>query len=207
MGTEFKENCMDSRLAKLDVALEETIQIKRQLGAGLKEELLRVVDAIIESQQNRNQLLVMGNGGSAADAQHFVAELVGRFLTEHAPLNAHALTTNSSTLTCLINDYPPERLFARQVQAYAHPGDIVVGISTSGNSLNVINGLIEAKKIGAMTVGLTGNGGGKMTAHCDILLDVPSCFTPRIQEAHIFLIHMICEFVELAFTREESHAE
>ena len=195
---------MDNRLVKLDVALEETMQVKRQISANLKEKLLRVVDAIIESQQNGNQLLVMGNGGSAADAQHFVAELVGRYLTERAPLNAHALTVNSSNLTCLINDYPPESLFARQVQAHTHPGDIVVGISTSGNSLNIINGLIEAQRIGALTIGLTGEGGGNMATCCDILLDVPSRATPRIQETHIFLIHMICEFVELAFTNSES---
>jgi D-sedoheptulose 7-phosphate isomerase len=189
---------MDNRIAQLDVALEETIQIKRHLSTNLKEKLLLVVDAIVESQKNGNQMLVMGNGGSAADAQHFVAELVGRFLIERPPLNAHALTTNSSTVTCMVNDYPLEILFARQVQAHSRQGDIVVGISTSGNSLNVIKGLIEARKIGAMTIGLTGEGGGKMAKHCDILLDVPSHATPRIQETHIFLIHMICEFIDLA---------
>ena len=198
---------MDHRLTHFDEALEDTIQVKRKLSVGLKETLLRTVDAIIESQHNGNQVLVMGNGGSAADAQHFVAELVGRFLIERAPLNAHALTTNSSTVTCLLNDYPPENLFARQVQAHTRPGDIVMGISTSGNSFNVINGLIEAQKIGALTIGLTGVGGGNMAAHCDLLLDVPSRVTPRIQETHIFLIHMICEFVDLAVAKRESDSE
>lgn len=190
---------MDPRFKAFDDALAETIRVKRSLSPELKQKMLHVVDAIITAQQADKQVLIFGNGGSAADAQHFAGELVGRFLQERPPLNAHALTTDTSTLTCLINDYPPDQLFARQVTAHARSGDVVIGISTSGNSPNIIAGLLAAQDKGALTVGLTGEGGGQMADHCDVLLDVPSRATPRIQEAHIFLIHMMCEFVEAAF--------
>ncbi|PLX84772.1 MAG: phosphoheptose isomerase [Desulfuromonas sp.] len=143
-----------------------------------------------------NKILVMGNGGSAADAQHFAAEMVGRFLMERKALPALALTTDSSILTALGNDYGFERVFSRQVEALAAPGDVVIGISTSGNSENVLAAMKAAREIGCRTVGLLGGEGGGMTGLVDVALTVPSDRTPRIQEAHQTVIHILCDLVE-----------
>jgi D-sedoheptulose 7-phosphate isomerase len=142
------------------------------------------------------KVLVMGNGGSAADAQHLAAELVGRFLLERRALPAIALTTDTSILTAVGNDYGFEAVFLRQVEALARPGDVVIGISTSGNSPNVIAALQAAKAIGCTTVGLLGRDGGKIASLVDINLTVPAMETPAIQETHAIIVHILCDLVE-----------
>ena len=144
------------------------------------------------------KLLVMGNGGSAADAQHFAAEIVGRFKLERRALPAVALTTDTSILTAIGNDYGFEAIFSRQVEALAAPGDMVVGISTSGNSPNVLKALQLARERGCRTVGLLGRDGGNIKDACNLALVVPSDDTPRIQEGHIAFIHIVCDIVEKA---------
>lgn len=156
----------------------------------------KAAEVIIDSFQKGGKLLIAGNGGSAADAQHFAAELVGKFKKERKALPAIALTTNSSILTAVANDYSFRKVFSRQVEALAKKGDVFFGISTSGNSLNVIEALEVAKRMNCFTVGLTGKTGGNMAKICDILINVDSEETPRIQEAHILAIHIICEIVE-----------
>ena len=145
---------------------------------------------------NGNKLLVMGNGGSAADSQHFVAEIVGRFKMERKALPAVALSTDTSILTAIGNDYGFDSIFSRQVEALAAPGDIVVGLSTSGNSPNVLKALNAAREQGCRTIGLLGKDGGSIRSACDLALVVPSTDTPRIQEGHITIIHIVCDLVE-----------
>jgi D-sedoheptulose 7-phosphate isomerase len=147
---------------------------------------------------NGCKLLVMGNGGSAADSQHFAAEIVGRFKMERRALPALALSTDTSILTAVGNDYGFESIFSRQVEALAAPGDIVVGLSTSGSSPNVLKALTVARERGCRTVGLLGRDGGSIRAACDLALVVPSTDTPRIQEGHITIIHIVCDLVEKA---------
>jgi D-sedoheptulose 7-phosphate isomerase len=142
------------------------------------------------------KLLVCGNGGSAADAEHLCAELVGRFAMERAPLPAVALTTNTALLTAWSNDYRFDDVFARQIEALARPGDVALGISTSGNSTNVVNALRRARALGLKTIGLTGSGGGQLAPLCDVLLAVPLTETPRIQEVHLVTYHAICAALE-----------
>lgn len=142
------------------------------------------------------KVLLMGNGGSAADSQHIAAEIVGRFKKDRKGLPAIALTTDTSILTSVGNDYGYEEIFARQIEALCTELDLVIGITTSGNSANVVNAMNRAKSIGAKTVGLTGGSGGKLTAICDHNIIVPSDVTARIQEAHIFIGHCLCEILE-----------
>jgi D-sedoheptulose 7-phosphate isomerase len=144
------------------------------------------------------KLLVMGNGGSAADAQHFAAEIVGRFKLERRALPAVALSTDTSILTAIGNDYGFEAVFSRQVEALAAPGDMVVGISTSGNSPNVLKAFQVARERGCRIVGLLGRDGGSIKGACNLALVVPSDDTPRIQEGHIAIIHIVCDLVEKA---------
>ncbi|TLN26014.1 D-sedoheptulose 7-phosphate isomerase, partial [bacterium] len=153
-------------------------------------------EAATRSLASGGTILVFGNGGSAADAQHLAAEFVGRFLLERNPLPAIALTTNTSSLTAIGNDYGYDNVFSRQVKAFAQRGDVAIGISTSGNSQSIIDALEAAKARGAITVGLTGEGGGKMAGRCDILFAVPTKRTPRVQECHIAWIHAYCDLVE-----------
>jgi D-sedoheptulose 7-phosphate isomerase len=143
-----------------------------------------------------NKILLMGNGGSAADCQHIAAEIVGRYKRERRGLPAIALTTDTSILTSVGNDYGFEYIFSRQVEALCAPKDVVIGLSTSGNSANVVAGVEAAKKAGAYTVGLTGAGGGRLANLCDVTLVMPSSDTPRIQEAHILIGHILCELAE-----------
>lgn len=158
----------------------------------------------VEGLVNGGKVLVFGNGGSAADAQHLEAEFTGRFLLERSPFPAIALTTNTSSLTAIANDYGYDRVFERQVNAFAAKGDVAIGISTSGNSESVIKALLAAKEKGALAVGLTGEGGGKMAGVCDILFAVPSRKTPRIQECHIAWIHAYCDLVERLFVERKA---
>jgi D-sedoheptulose 7-phosphate isomerase len=143
------------------------------------------------------KLLIFGNGGSAADAQHVAAEFLGRYLLERRSLPAIALTANSSATTAIANDYGFERVFARQVEGLAQPGDVALGISTSGNSENVLLGLRAARERGALAVALTGGDGGRMRDAADHVICVPAGDTPRIQEGHILVAHILCELVEL----------
>ena len=149
-----------------------------------------------ESLRRGGKLMLMGNGGSAADCQHLAAEFTGRFRSERQPLAAIALTTDSSALTCIGNDYGFEQVFSRQLAALARPGDCVVGISTSGRSANVLRALAQARALGLASIGLTGRDGGDMLALCDLNIVVPHRDTARIQEAHIFIGHSWCEMVE-----------
>jgi D-sedoheptulose 7-phosphate isomerase len=146
--------------------------------------------------KNGGKVLLMGNGGSAADSQHIAAEIVGRFKKERKGLPAIALTTDTSILTSVGNDYGYDYIFARQVEALCRPEDLVIGITTSGNSPNVVRAIEAAKQIGATTVGFTGGSGGKLATLCDLCLVIPSSVTARIQEAHIFVGHCVCEILE-----------
>lgn len=151
---------------------------------------------LVETFTRGGKLLVMGNGGSAADAQHFVAEIVGRFKMERRGLPAIALSTDTSILTAIGNDYGFDKIFHRQVEALAAPGDLVVGISTSGNSPNVLQALQLACEKGCRTVGLLGKDGGTIKDACDLALIVPTFDTPRVQEGHITIIHIVCDLME-----------
>ena len=154
----------------------------------------------INSLKNGGKILIMGNGGSAADAQHIAAELVGRYKTERKGLPAIALTTDTSAITSIANDYGFLHVFERQVEALAHKDDVVIGISTGGTSPNVVNALTSANKLDCKTIGLSGKDGGDFNALCDINLVVNSNDTPRIQEMHILIGHLICQLIELEFT-------
>lgn len=158
--------------------------------------LVRVMQAFVRTIRSGNKILLFGNGGSAADAQHVAGELVGRFLQESEPWPVIALTTDSSILTAVGNDWDFSEVFSRQVRALARPGDVVVGISTSGRSANVIRGLQAGRAKGALTVGFTGSGGNQMREHTDICFQAPADSTPRIQELHLLAWHTICEMVE-----------
>ena len=154
----------------------------------------------IECLKNGGKILLFGNGGSAADAQHIAAELVGRYKVERKSLPAIALTTDTSALTAIGNDYGYIHVFDRQVEALANKGDVAIGISTSGNSINVINALKVASKLNCNTIGFSGQGGGEMNKICNINLSVPSEDTPRIQEMHILIGHTICHLIDQEFT-------
>lgn len=154
------------------------------------------VDLLYESFSKGGKLLVFGNGGSAADAQHICGELVGRFLLNRRPLPAIALTADSVFLTAWSNDFEFESIFSRQVEAHGEPGDVAWGISTSGNSKNVIAALKTAREMGLRTIGMTGQGGGAVAPHCDALLAVPLKATPDIQEIHVMTYHHICAEIE-----------
>lgn len=171
-------------------------QLAERVAEELAEPAARFASRLAEALRQGKKLLVMGNGGSAADAQHFVAEIVGRFSLERPALPAIALTTDTSILTAVGNDYGFDAVFLRQIQALAAGGDVVVGISTSGNSPNVLAALREARARGAFTVALLGRDGGSIAPAVDLPLVIPSRETPRIQEYHITLIHIVCDLVE-----------
>ena len=154
---------------------------------------------VIETLKNGNKILLCGNGGSAADAQHIAAELTGRYKTERRGLAGIALTTDTSALTAIANDYGYDRIFDRQVEALAREGDLLIGISTSGNSMNIMSALAVAKLLGCRTIGLSGKEGGEMNRICHVNLIVPSDDTPRIQEMHILIGHILCQAVDNAF--------
>ena len=163
--------------------------------------IVQIAQAIIESFVRDGKLVLFGNGGSAQDAQHIAAELVGIYTMERRSLPAIALTTNTSVLTALPNDYYYHSVFERQIEGMVRPGDVVIGISTSGNAGNVIRGILKAKEIGAKTIGFTGESGGELKNKVDILLNVPSTTTGHIQEAHIAVGHIMCELVEQGLFR------
>jgi len=187
------------RAAPIITALEDAARSLSSIASTTYPDKIQLaIELLIERLSAGNKLLVCGNGGSAADALHICAEFVGRFLRDRRPLPAIALNANQSILTALSNDYSYESVFSRQVEALAKPGDVVWGISTSGNSKNVVEALRTARTLGARTIGLTGEGGGAMAEHADVLLAVPLSATPRIQEIHVVTYHVICEAVEAA---------
>jgi len=173
---------------------------KLQSDAALHSSVEKLASKITHSFKNGGKLLVFGNGGSAADAQHMAAEFVGRYMKERRALPAIALSVNTSALTAIGNDYGYEQTFARQVEALASKGDVVIGISTSGNSPNVVLAINAARARGASTAVLVGAKACKLDSTADIVLKAPSDVTPRIQEMHILLIHAICEMVENEFS-------
>ena len=178
--------------------IENAIKVKVQLRADEQQLKIvgQVVDAIVDAYRNDRKVLFCGNGGSAADAQHLAAELSARFYLNRHPLDAEALHVNTSYLTATANDFSFDEIYSRLVTAKGKKGDVLVGLSTSGNSPNVVNALQTAKEMGMVTVGLTGSKPGNLDASCDYLIKVPSEDTPRIQEAHILIGHIICELVE-----------
>jgi D-sedoheptulose 7-phosphate isomerase len=176
--------------------IEESIKLKKHLEKEATN-LVAIANLMVATFRKGNKVLLFGNGGSAADAQHIACELAGKFYIDREPLPAIALTTNTSTLTAIGNDYSYEEIFARQVKALVKKGDVVIGISTSGNSPNVIQGIKEAKQLGAVTVALTGQG-GRLKELADYVISVPSVESPRIQEVHITAGHIICYLVEQA---------
>jgi D-sedoheptulose 7-phosphate isomerase len=184
--------------AKIQNIVQSSISVKAQL---LNDQVLlktieEVTTLIIQAFKNGNKVLFCGNGGSAADAQHLAAEFSGRFYKDRKPLPSEALHCNTSYLTAVANDYGYDQVYSRVVQGSGREGDVLVGLSTSGNSVNITKALQAAKEIGMITVGFTGEGGGKMKEYTDYLLDIPSKDTPRIQEAHIMIGHIICQLVE-----------
>jgi len=158
----------------------------------------QAAELLVTAYKSGYKLLAAGNGGSASDAQHTVAELVGRFLKNRRALPAIALSANTSNLTAIGNDYGYAEVFSRQIEALGQKGDVFLGISTSGNSENVVLAAQKAKAQGLLVIGLTGDGGGKLKPLCDVLIAVPSKDTPRIQESHILIQHMLCDIIEQA---------
>ena len=177
-------------------AIEEHLEVVRQID-GSREVLQGIAQAMCATLRAGGKILWCGNGGSAADAQHLAAEIIGRFRRERPAMPSIALTTDTSILTAVANDYGYEAVFSRQVEALGAPGDLLVGISTSGNSRNVVAALETARRRGLVTVAFTGIGGGKMAALADYLFAVCSRDTARIQEAHILAGHMVCDWIEL----------
>lgn len=189
---------MKEQISKI---IQASVSVKEQI---LKDEAMlntvaRCSEAITQAFKNGNKVLFCGNGGSAADAQHLAAEFSGRFYTDRKALPAEALHVNTSYITAVANDYSYDVVYSRMIDGIGRPGDVVVGLSTSGNSGNILKAFESARKIGMITVGFTGATGGKMKDLSDYLLNVPSTDTPRIQESHILLGHIICQLVEEAY--------
>ncbi|WP_448874680.1 D-sedoheptulose-7-phosphate isomerase [Desulfobulbus propionicus] len=179
--------------------LMQSITAKEAFAQQAADDILLLANWIRQSIEQGGKLLLFGNGGSAADAQHLAAEFVNRFLINRRPLPALALTTDTSVLTSIANDFAYDQIFAKQVQALGKPEDLALGISTSGNSANVIKAIQAAREIGMKTAALTGGiarPGGDLAAVCDLVLNVPSDATPHIQEAHLWVEHLLCEIVE-----------
>jgi D-sedoheptulose 7-phosphate isomerase len=182
----------------LSEVLRESARIKMRLADEQAETILEAVEKVVRALARGNTVFFFGNGGSAADSQHLAAELVGRFTRERRPLPALALTTDTSILTSIGNDYGFEHVFLRQIQGLGRPGDVAIGLSTSGNSPNVLRAIEAAGAMGLVTIALTGADGGKLKSQVDICLRVPSADTARIQESHITIGHLICQGVDEA---------
>ena len=191
---------------RIKEALQQSIKLKEKIAAddSLLQTIQAVADSCCKTFKDDGKVLFCGNGGSAADAQHLAAELSGRFYFDREPLFAEALHVNTSYLTAVANDYSYDAIFSRMVKAKGKPGDVLVGLSTSGNSENIIRAFKTAKELGLITVGISGETGGKMKEISDFLLAVPSKDTARIQEAHITLGHIICELIETKLFSKKS---
>ena len=189
-------NGSDTVSQQIAKRLNESARLKEEIARKSAGEIQAIAELIIDAYRKGGKVVLFGNGGSAADAQHIAAELVGKFLLERQAFPALALTANTSIVTAVANDYSYDEVFSRQVAALVTGKDVVIGISTSGNSKNVVDAIALAKKKGAKTIGLTGGDGGKLAEVAELTLIVPSDSTPRIQEAHITIGHIICEIVE-----------
>ncbi len=189
-------------IRQINTELEEHIKVMSELDV---DKIEKIVQMIINCYKNKGKVVLFGNGGSAADAQHIAAEFVGKYKLERKSLPTIALTTNTSIISAVGNDYGFSQVFERQVESMVDDKDIVIGISTSGNSENVIKGILKAKERGAKTVAFTGRSGGKMKDIVDILLNVSSDNTPRIQEGHITAGHIICGLVEKELFENGKH--
>jgi D-sedoheptulose 7-phosphate isomerase len=190
--TEIIESSLAEHLATVELVRDQ-----------LQPDIYKVAEQMVGVLKTGGKLLICGNGGSAADAQHFAAELVGRFEHERRGLPAIALTTDSSNLTAISNDYGYGRVFSRQVEALATAKDLLIGISTSGNSENVLQAISSAKALGCSTCGLTGKDGGAIAGAVDLNINIPVQRTARVQEAHLTILHIICELIETAMTNGE----
>jgi D-sedoheptulose 7-phosphate isomerase len=190
---------LEVAFARVVAALKEGAELRMKISREHGQIIVKATMLIARCLQSGNKLLLFGNGGSAADAQHLAAEFVGRFAIERAGLPAIALTTDSSILTAVGNDYGFEQIFARQIQALGKPGDVAVAISTSGNSANVLEGVKEARKRNLKTIGLAGKDGGALAQQADVAITIPSTSTARIQECHIAIGHLFCELVDADF--------
>lgn len=187
----------------IEKALKESEEIKEKFFKENIDNILKVANEITESIRKGKKILVFGNGGSAADAQHFAGEMINKFKIERAPIPAIALTTDTSVITSISNDFSFEKIFEKQVEALGNVGDWVIAISTSGTSANVLKAIDKAKEIGLKVVFLSGEG-GKDCRNVDYLFVVPSKNTPRIQEIHIFILHILCEIIEYNLFKKES---
>ena len=190
MSNDLFKNLLDNQISLIQ---------KIKLDDDLQNNIHNAASVIIKALKQNSPFLVMGNGGSAADAAHITGELIGKFIYERKPLNAICLNSELAAITAISNDDDYSQIFARQVKAYACPGGIVFGISTSGNSQNVINAFKEANKNEMFSIGLTGLGGGELKTLSDILIEVPSKETPRIQELHTIIYHYICYLIDIEF--------
>ncbi|MDO9531914.1 MAG: D-sedoheptulose 7-phosphate isomerase [Deltaproteobacteria bacterium] len=192
-----------SPLERLKRMVEESIRLKDQFFGEQGEKVLATARLLVEVFQAGGKVLIFGNGGSAADAQHLAAEFVNRFQVERPPLAALALTTDTSILTAVANDYDFKQVFAKQVRALGRPGDLAWGISTSGNSPNVVAGLDTARELSMKTLALSGGDGGPVAAAAEMALTVPSRNTPRVQEVHITIGHVLCDLVDFLLFPEK----
>lgn len=186
---------------KIKTIIHSSIAVKQALieDEALLQRIDQAVTEILLAFRAGNRVYFCGNGGSAADAQHLAAEFSGRFYKDRLALPAEALHCNTSYLTAVANDYGYEHVYARLIEGIGQPGDVLIGLSTSGNSVNIIEAFRKAKRKGVVTIGFTGTTGGRMKDECDILINVPSTDTPRIQESHIMTGHIICELVEAQY--------
>jgi len=195
------ESVPPSLLEQARKQVQDSCAVQRNISPELLSSLCSLAQRTAESLRAGRQILFCGNGGSAADAQHLAAEFVGRFQLQRRPLPAQALAANTSALTAIANDFGFESVFSRQVEAFGSPGDILIAISTSGNSPNILRAAESARRIGLYSAGLTGADGGRLKDCVDLLLAVPSSETQRIQEAHILLGHIYCSLVESLFVK------
>lgn len=189
-----------STLQEIQKAISESIFVKQKLlGLSYLKRISDIADLIFKSLRNGKKLLICGNGGSAADAQHTAAELVNRFKIDRKPISAIALTTDTSVLTSIANDYDYHQVFKKQIEALGRKGDVLLAISTSGRSKNVLEGVKAAKKIGIKTIGFTGSGSSPLSNQVHLSFKVPSSEVARTQEAHLLTIHIICDLIERRF--------
>ena len=187
-----------------EIIKQAIVRHKEALGLleASQEKILKISSLCVEALKNKGKIILMGNGGSASDAQHLAAEFVGRFKKQRVPLAAIALSVNTSILTAIGNDFGFEEVFSRQIEALAEPRDLVIGISTSGKSKNVIKAVAKAKELGIVTIGFLGNDGGDLKSMVDVSLIIPFSDTPSIQEMHILAGHIVCEIVDEHFSQK-----
>ncbi len=181
---------------EIESSLNEGINLRKELISGSVETIIQIANILLDAFKTGHSLYLMGNGGSAADAQHIAGELVGRFKKDRKPLPALALTTDTSVITAIANDYGYDQCFERQVEALCREGDVVFGLSTSGNSVSILNAVILAGNNKVKTVAFTGKGGGMLKDSVDVCLEIPSLDTARIQECHITIGHILCSIIE-----------